>query len=507
MRTVRHASTSFSLLGPAALALVTLAALAACQDEPPPSPQPPPATALPSAVAPPAGAQVPVTTSSKEALAAFLKGRDDADNTREADAIARFQEATRLDPKLAVGWAYLGYYEQGAAGEKSMQQALSLEQGLPEAERLLIDELVALRAGDNEKARVLAERVAQLSPFDWHAQLDLGTRLLTERKWTEAEQAFGKAAAFGPAAAVVYNQLGYLYLEQRRFEPAVTEFKKYAELRPNEPNTYDSIGEGLMATGKLDEAEKSFLKAAGMKFSYAWNGVAETRFLRGDWAGGMDALAKSRELATLPADKLEVDESAVWALLAQNKTDDALARVDAMEKEAKDQKLDEHYAAAPAYRAAVLLDQGKAKEAADELGKASQRLDKASGARRTMVPVQRLVLVLRAVAEARLGKAPEADKTVAELLALAKGAPAQTDYESLVAFGRGAAALAKGDRKEAIARFKECSAEDLVCRRELVLVQQLAGDKSVGDTTAEMLKINLRDPMYVYVRSRITPPK
>jgi len=507
MRTVSHTFSLLRLLGALALGALPAGSLAACRGEPPPAPSPPPATALPTEAAPPAGAQVPVTTSSKEALAAFMKGRDDADNTREADAIARFQEATRLDPKLAVGWAYLGYYEQGPEGEKSMQQALSLEKGLPEAEQLLIDELAALRAGDNEKARVLAERVAQLSPFDWHAQLDLGTRLLTEHKWTDAEQAFGKAAAFGPAAAVVYNQLGYLYLEQRRFEPAVTEFKKYVELRPNEPNTYDSIGEGLMATGKLDEAEKSFLKAAGMKFSYAWNGVAETRFLRGDWDGGMDALAKSRELATLPADKLDVDESAVWALLAQNKADDALARVDTLEKDAKDQKLDDHYAAAPAYRAAVLLDQGKAKDALDELGKASQRLDKASGAARTMVPVHRFTLLLRAVAEARLGKAPEAEKTVAELLALAKGAPAQTDYESLVAFGRGAAALAKGDRKEAIARFKECSVEDLVCRRELVLVQQLAGDKAVGETTAEILKINLRDPMYVYVRSRVVPPK
>jgi tetratricopeptide (TPR) repeat protein len=488
--------------------LILLAALAGCRDEPPPSPAPPPASALPSAAAPPAGAQVPVTTQSAEALAAFMKGRDDADNTRESDAIERFREAIRHDPKLALAHAYVGYYQHGPEGEKAMQQALALVQGLPEAERLLIEELAALRIGDNEKARVLAARVAQLSPFDWHAQLDLGNRLLTEHKYAEAEQAFGKAAAFGPAAAVTFNALGYLYLVQHRFDPAVVEFRKYAELRPGEPNTFDSIGEGLMATGKLDEAEKSFRKAADMKAFFAWNGVAETRFLRGDWAGGMEALGKSRDAAVLPADKLEVDEAAIWATLAQHKDDDALARADALEKEAKETQADDHHAAAPAYRAAVLLDQGKAKEALEELGKAAQRLDKASSSGREMLPVRRLTLVLRAIAEAKLGKGPEAEKTAAELAALAKKAPAQADYESMVIFGRGAAALAKGDKKEAIARFRECPAEDLLCRLELFEALDRSGDKAGAAAAAtEIAKINLRDPVYVYVRSKIPPVK
>jgi hypothetical protein len=124
-----------------------------------------------------------------------------------------------------------------------------------------------------------------------------------------------------------------------------------------------------------------------------------------------------------------------------------------------------------------------------------------------MLPVRRLTLVLRAIAEARLGKAPDAEKTAAELAVLAKKAPAQADYESMVPFGRGAAALAKADRKEAIARFKECPGEDLLCRRELYLAQEQAGDGAgAAATAAEIAKINLRDPVYVYVRSRLASP-
>jgi Flp pilus assembly protein TadD len=437
-----------------------------------------------------------------------MQGRDHADNARESDAIERFNEAIWRDPKLAVAYAYLGYYQHGAEGAVSMQQALTLMEGLPEAERLLIEELAALRAGDNVKAKALAIRVVELYPTDWHAQLDLGNRLYDEHKYAEAEQAYRKAATFGPGAAVVFNDLGYVNLVQHRFEAAVVEFRKYAELRPDEPNTFDSIGETEMAMGKLDDAEKSFRKAADMKFSYAWNGVAEARFLRGDFAGGMEALGKSRDAALLQADKLAVDEAAIWATLAEHKQSDALARVDALEKEARDHQIGDRYAAAPAYRAAVLLDQNKAKEALEELGKATQRLGKAASSARSMLPVRRLTLVLRAIAEARLSKGPDAERTAAELAALAKEAPSQADYQSMAPFGRGAAALAKGDRKEAIARFQECPGEDLLCRRELYLAQHQNGDEAgAAATGAAIRQINLRDPVYVYVRSRIPATK
>jgi Flp pilus assembly protein TadD len=485
-----------------------LPVLASCRDEPAPAPSRPPASALPSGAAAAASGQVPITTSSHWALAAFMQGRDYADNAHESDAIERFGEAIWRDPKLAVAYAYLGYYQHGAEGATSMHQALMLEEGLPEAERLLIEELAALRAGNNEKAKTLATRVAELYPTDWHAQLDLGNRLFDEHKYAEAEQAFRKAAAFGPGAAVVFNDLGYVDLVQHRFEAAVVEFRKYAELRPDEPNTFDSIGETQMAMGQLDDAEKSFRKAADMKFSYAWSGVAEARFLRSDYAGGMEALGRSRDAALLQTDKLDVDAAAIWATLAEHKPSDALARVDALEKEAKAHQLGDRYAAAPAYRAAVLLDQNKAKEALEELDKATQRLGKAANSPRSMLPVRRLTLVLRAIAEARLGKGPDAEKTAAELAALAKEAPAQADYQSMAPFGHGAAALAKGDRKEAIARFQECPGEDLLCRRELYLAQQQNGDEAGAEATrAAITKINLRDPVYVYVRSRILATK
>src|SRR6185436_16751063 len=100
---------------------------------------------------------------------------------------------------------------------------------------------------------------------------------------------------------------------------------------------------------------KSFVQAAEMKFSYSWNGAAQVRFLRGNEAGGMDALAKSREAAPRPIDKLDVDAIAIWATMTRPA--DAKKRIDAFEKEAEKQKLDAQYSDASLFRAVALLEE------------------------------------------------------------------------------------------------------------------------------------------------------
>ena len=54
-----------------------------------------------------AGEKIPVTTSSKEALAEFLEGRTLVDNLRLTDAIPHFQKAVAQDPGFALAHLYL----------------------------------------------------------------------------------------------------------------------------------------------------------------------------------------------------------------------------------------------------------------------------------------------------------------------------------------------------------------------------------------------------------------
>jgi Flp pilus assembly protein TadD len=103
--------------------------------------------------------------------------------------------------------------------------------------------------------------------------------------------------------------IGYAHLVRGETGPAIEALQKYASLNPNEPNPQDSLGEAQMAAGQMAEAEASFRKAASMStpFPVAWEGVAYTKFFRGDWDGGRQALAEARKASPRPDDRVSTD--------------------------------------------------------------------------------------------------------------------------------------------------------------------------------------------------------
>ena len=486
---------------------LTLALLAAACDEPraaAPAASASAATATSAAAAQGAGT---ISTSSKVpvAVAAFDRGIELAFNAHEAEAIEQFKKAVAADPKFALAYAYLGYYTQDAEGTKALETALALSPPLPESEWLLVQELQAARNGDITNARVLAERRIRVVPFDWHAHFDLAGRLYGENRYDEAAESLKKAAAFGPASYPVYNMLGYVQLKQRKFDSAVATFKRYTELKPDEPNAYDSLGEALLNAGKLEDAERAFTKAAEMKFSYAWSGVGQTRFLRGNRAGGLEALAKSRDAALNPADKLEVDALAIWATL--DEPADAKKRIDELEKAAQAEKLQEPAALASLYRAVALIEAGKTEDSLRELDEADHRIEAAALPGGALTRARQSVLVWRAIAQARLGKGGDAAKTADELQGLARKSPTDPDAQSLASLGRGLAALAKGDAELAVKELSACLEDDFLCRWQLVVAQDKQGDKEgAAATRAKLTGANLRDPAYLYVHAKIAAP-
>ena len=52
-----------------------------------------------------------------------------------------------------------------------------------------------------------------------------------------------------PNFAPVYNMLGYAYANIKKYPEAISALKKYAELRPEDPNPHDSMGEIFLIIG------------------------------------------------------------------------------------------------------------------------------------------------------------------------------------------------------------------------------------------------------------------
>ena len=78
-----------------------------------------------------AAGAVSVTTKSPEAAAAFLAGRDLADNLRIPEAQAQYRKALSLDPDFALAAAYLSTTVPGAEGDAMIERAVVLSAEAP----------------------------------------------------------------------------------------------------------------------------------------------------------------------------------------------------------------------------------------------------------------------------------------------------------------------------------------------------------------------------------------
>ena len=462
--------------------------------------------AKPAAAKAVASKEIPITTKSPQALEAFKRGRDLAENIRTAEAAAEYEKAIKADPDFATAHASLGDITTGAPGLKHLEHAAALSAKLPEAERLVIDTMLAERKGDDAKVRSGARKLVLLAPEDWRAHLALGSILSADRKWDEAIAELKKATELSPAAGPAWNQLGYAYLNMGKAADSVAAFRKYAAMMPGEPNPQDSLAEALLAAGNYDEAEAAFRKAGEMNpgFWAAWSGVAQTRFLRGDWTGGREALAKARAAATRPTDQLECDAQLAWSHAAEGKKDVAIQTFESAEKSAAAAKDDVMRTFLPYDRAFLTCASGKHDEALALVRATRAWAAQAGLPGNALNAANREGLTTEMQTLAMLGRADEAKKALGMLEAEVRKTPTQAFAQSALSMGRGLEAYSRGDYKTAAAGFSQCLEDHFECQYWLVQAERKAGDATGADATAaRIMAANRRGPMYLYVRSAL----
>jgi tetratricopeptide (TPR) repeat protein len=456
---------------------------------------------------------IPITSKSPQAVEEFKTGRELFENLRPAEALEHFKKATELDPSFAQAHAYTAFLLPGTEGTAELDKASQLAQGLPEAERLSIEAMVAERRGEDVKLAELTKKLVQLVPGDWRAHWYMGSRASMQRHWEDASTELKKAVELNPKAGTVYNQLGYAYLLQGKKDEAVAAFKNYMETAPKEPNAHDSLADALLAAGRFDEAEGEYKKALEVapQFWFSWGGVAATRALRADWKGAYEALNSGAKAAPRPSDKLEAKSMLAWTQFAEGKAKDAFDTVQSLEKEAEAQKQPVNLAYGGFDRVAFLIEQGKAKDALKALDEVTARTEKDTLPGQAAGNLKRLGLVLRATAQEKLGKKDDIAKTLGLLETEVKKQESSAPGQSFLEYVQGLAASASGDAKGAAAHFDKCIAEQPYCRWRLVTALEKAGDKA-GAAAAKQKIVDTptRDTMYLYVRAKlgtITKPK
>lgn len=449
--------------------------------------------------------QIPITSKSVTALEHFNRGRDFADNLRQAEAASAMDEALKSDPDFALALMYRGIVTPGPKGLADIEQAKAKGALASTGEQMLIDAVLAGRRGELARSEELWAKLADSYGDDWRVHMGRGAQLYGSEKYDEAIASLTRATALEPSATgPAYNMIGYAHLVRGQTGPAIEALQKYASLNPNEPNPQDSLGEAQMAAGQMVEAEASFRKAATMStpFPVAWEGVAYTKFFRGDWDGGRQALAEARKASSRPDDRVNADLLAIAATFAEGRTAEGLKQLDTFA--ASPDAPPVQVAFTSVFRAIALIENRKYSDAVAQATKAVENARSGKLPPFATVNLERLGWTVQAAAAGHSRDAAMAQKAVEALQAEAAKRPDDPQLQSSLHLAQGMLAAANKDVKAAKAHFDRCSDTDTYCHWQATAVSQNGGDASGAESSrAKLTRIYRRDPNYLYAWSRV----
>jgi DNA-binding winged helix-turn-helix (wHTH) protein/TolB-like protein/tetratricopeptide (TPR) repeat protein len=206
-------------------------------------------------------------TSSSEAYREFLRGESIMGSTSPAElheAIRHFEHAVTLDPNFALAWAelaqehvILGIYfepprEHMGIARESAQRALKLDSDIATAHGTL--GLIYL-VYDWNHAAAMSELEPARSTRSAVASLACTAHLLSQAgQPRKADEILQNSLAYDPEAGTLIDELGCVAYYHRRYEDAVTIFKKAREHDPTSPLPYWGLGKSFTQLGRYQEA-------------------------------------------------------------------------------------------------------------------------------------------------------------------------------------------------------------------------------------------------------------
>src|SRR5207253_8579661 len=109
--------------------------------------------------------------------------------------------------------------------------------------------------GRFDEAIAQIERARQLDPLSIIINTDGGQILLFARRYKEAEEKLTETVRLDPRFGLARIWLGCVYVEQKRYEEAMAEFKNFNEI-VGAPDGWGEMGYLYAVTGKRKEAEE-----------------------------------------------------------------------------------------------------------------------------------------------------------------------------------------------------------------------------------------------------------
>ncbi|MCH7496605.1 MAG: tetratricopeptide repeat protein [Candidatus Marinimicrobia bacterium] len=271
---------------------------------------------------------LPITTSSEDARAAYLEGRHLAENLRANDARVHFQKAVEADPAFAMAYLQSAIIAP-SPGEvfEYLDQAVERSGGVSKAEQQYIEAVNIRTRGDSKGALRLLRTLARTYPEDSRISLLIGLYEYVDlADEDEGAKWLKRSVASQTDYAPPLNMLGYLYLGQRNFDEAENYFKQQIDILPEEPNPHDSMGDMLSRAGRYEEAVNSYARAVELDpgFVLSQRNIGINLAWSGNYDAGRDAIMQAMDMAPTSAGKIAAQYAIARLYMYQNELAEAL---------------------------------------------------------------------------------------------------------------------------------------------------------------------------------------
>lgn len=236
------------------------------------------------------GGTHPFGTRNPQALRDFVAALESPDPIAASQDLAK---AVSADPDF--GRAYVLWLDTAinrrdrAEADRIVEQARAHQARFSELDRAQLDLGAAALRGDFPAQLAARRELTRLDPADPNHHRALAAALLSVRDYDGAIVEFRRALSIRPDDVEALNSMGYAAAYSGDLPTAIRVLRGYEQLRPNEPNPLDSLGDAHFVLGHFREAEEFYL-AANAKAPAFLNGgevlkAAQARLMTGDVPG------------------------------------------------------------------------------------------------------------------------------------------------------------------------------------------------------------------------------
>jgi superkiller protein 3 len=303
----------------------------------------------------------------QKADALFLWGVVLQDQSKYDEAIAKYQQATELDPKFPAPYGNWGtvLLAQSKYGEAIAKYQKSI--GLDPKSAITYTNWGLALEDQKQYGEAIAkyQQAIDHDPKFANAYYNWGHALQSQNKYDEAIAKYQKATERDPKLALAYYNWGYALQSQNKYDEAIAKYRKATEIDPKYAVAYGNWGTALQAQSKYGEAIDKYQKAIEIDPKYA---IAYY-----NWGHALQDQDKYREAIDKYQKATDLDPKYApsynnWgaALQAQNKYREAIAKYQ------KAIEIDPSYAAAYYDWGLALRAQGQHDEAALRFKKADE---------------------------------------------------------------------------------------------------------------------------------------